>query len=155
MDLRTYIETDPDNLGFAPLIAAGNDGGIADLINAKGKTKTQEINSYIPYRYLVKRLVWRAIEAASKDATHPAHIPATVAVDLIAAGGDMPVDLADPDALPMFGGLVATGLLKQQHQDELIAMCLVPASYGEAAGLKACMNNLDIAVALGRNGFGG
>jgi len=155
MNLKTYLETDPDNLGFAPLIESGNDSEIASRINALGKIKTQEISGYIPYRYLVKRLLWRPIVEVSNNPAHPVHAAATVAVDLIATGGNMPVNLADPDAAPIFAGLVAAGLLSTSHRDELIAMCTTPASYGEARGFNASIHNLDVACALGRNGFGG
>lgn len=141
--LKNYIQTDPDNLGLAPLIAAGNDGAIAALGNAPGKTKAREIGSYLPYRYLVKRMLWRPIAAAAADPAHPAHAAATVAVDLIAPGGDMPVNLADPDAAPMFAALVAAGLLSAANRGDLIAMCTVPCSYFEARGF-AGASELDV-----------
>lgn len=32
--LKTYIQTDPDGLGFAPYLAAGNDTAVVGLLNA-------------------------------------------------------------------------------------------------------------------------
>lgn len=155
MDLRTYIETDPDNLGFAPLIVAGNDGGIADLINVKGKTKAGIIDTAILAAWAAKTGMRAVIEDESVDKTSPLRSSALAMLDLLRGNIPTGFNTAYPDNLAMLAAWVQIGKMSAQVKDSLILLGNSPCSYGEAAGFSPNIHNLDIARAFGRNGFGG
>jgi len=113
--LKTEIETGPLSTTLAPMVLAGNDGGIADALNAetitvKGKVDTAYIRQYL---MLVDMLI--AIETAQT----PTCIAVKRAMDIF------PVfDLSDPTILWKF----------TQMLDGLVADMLVPAFTVEHKG---------------------
>ena len=116
------------------------DQAVADAINASGfGARTIEVEAWRAKRFFVKRLKWRAIEAAA--ISHPVpQIKAAcqVAVDL-ANDARMMADFADPSAAPMWDALVAAApqqLCTEAERDEIVGWCrAAPAWTAAQCGL--------------------
>lgn len=157
--LKNYILADP-----ALAEMAGDAGSNGDYPNSQDETIAQAINARtvpgsakIPvqdaYLYLLKRLKWRGVEAAANNPAHPATEAAYAAVKLVDAPG-MLIDFTDPVSSMLMSALAATGLIDAQNKSDLAAMCTTTISEAELL-FGQRIHNLDVARALGRNGFGG
>lgn len=146
MDLKTYLMTDPDNLGFAPHIEAGNDGEIAALINAQGTKMLRP--RIISARGVLSDYAGGPAAAADvldKLETLSASVPAIrwVMTFLKAEG----VDIGHPATQGMLDQLAAGGALTKAEAKNLQALGFAKCSWGEKAGLGS-VNNQEIAQAL-------
>lgn len=142
MDLKTYLTTDPDNLGFAPLILAGNDGEIAALINTQGTKMLR--TRIISARGVLSDYAGGPAAAADvldKLETLSASVPAIrwVMTFLKAEG----VDIGHPATQGMLDQLAAGGALTKAEAKNLQALGFATCSWGEKAGLG---NVSDIAI---------
>lgn len=157
--LKNHILADPALAALAGAAGAtGNypysqDESIAQAINARAVPSSKKIPVQDAYLYLLKRLKWRGIEAAANDPQHLATDAAYTAVKLVSAP-NMLIDFTDPVSGALMDVLVAAGLLTVQNKADLVAMCTTAISEGEAL-FGQRIGNLDVARALGRNGFGG
>lgn len=133
MDLKTYLTTDPDGLGFAPLIAAGDDGAIAALINTAGA-------NVIKSRIISARGILSdysggpAAAAAVLDklvAAAPAIPALRWAVDFLKSDG---LDIGHAATHSMLDQLAQAGVLTATECANLKALGFAACSWGEAAG---------------------
>ena len=97
-----------------------------------GRTRMVEVEAWRAQRYFVKRLKWRAIVAASTNASHPAMLAAQVAVDL-AENPAMTVDFTDAAAAGMWSALTQTNLCTTADRDEIQSWCIAPNPVDEFA----------------------
>lgn len=134
MDLKTYLQTDPDNLGLAALIAAGDDGAIAARINTQGKTKPRIIDNAILASWAAKTGMRAVIEDESADKTSPLRSSALAMLDLLRGNIPTGLNMAYPDNLNMLAAWVQLGKMSQPVCDSLIAIGTYPCGYGDAAG---------------------
>lgn len=128
-DLRTEIDADPATLGYS----GKTDADVADLMNAAVRQSSKKIPSGEAYLYLVKRLKWRGIEEASKDANNPAFNAAYTSVKVV-TGPSINIDLKDPVSETLLSGLVDAGLISTDDKAGLQALSEAKISRGEELG---------------------
>lgn len=156
-ELKTHILADPELSALAGAAGAGDypnskDENIARAINTRVLSSSKKIPVQDAFLYLLKNLKWRAIKAAAIDPQHPATEAAFTAVELILAP-NMQVDFLDPVSVGLLNDLTATNLITQANNAALQALSATTIS--EAVSLFGQrINNLDVARAFGRVGFG-
>ena len=159
VELKQHILADAELAALAGAQGVNNDypnsqdGTIALTLNARMVAGSKKIPVQDAYLYLLKRLKWRGIEAAANDLQHPATNAAYTAVKLVMAP-NMLIDFTDAVSGMLLDAMVATGLIDAQNKIELVALCATSISEAEAL-FGQRIGNLDVARALGRNGFGG
>jgi hypothetical protein len=106
------------------LVASHDEAAMATVINA-GRTKTVKVPIADVQAYLQTHGLWGAIVTAAGNATHPAQAAAIAVVDASKARYDS-LDTTLPVIGQMLGGLVATGVIAQANQNDIVAMSTVP-----------------------------
>lgn len=134
MNLTTYLQNDPDNLGLAPLISAGDDGAIAVLINTQGRSKLGTIDTDVFMAWAAGNGMRAAIEDEATDKTSPVRSSALALLDLLRGSKSSGLSIANPANLAMLAGWVQLGKLSPSDRDVLITLGTHPCSYGDAAG---------------------
>jgi len=131
--LKNEILNDPNNLGYAPLVAAGTDQFVADILNdpSKGGTKNRGVVASFEVVNAIDPAEWVALTAQEKQR-----------LQFITGAGE--VDVSNNNIVNMFKAMFAAGTVTRAA---LIALALRPASRAEALGL-AAVSNSDIAKAL-------
>lgn len=124
--LKAELENDPENLGYQ----GKTDQQAADLMNALSRPHQKYAPVEDAYLYLVKRMKWKGIEAAAQNAEHAASEAAYAAVKIV-SGPVKALNFMDPVTEGIFTAFVATGLLTEQHKQELMALSATTRSRAE------------------------
>jgi hypothetical protein len=130
--LKTELQTDPTNQGYAPLLSAGNDSGVAAQLNIKQFSARAPIKTVDIKRHAIQNGYWAALKGAA--AAHPdAQVrgAATCAIDYASDTRLETMDLDLPASQAMLNGLVAAGLISTAQHDELVAMGNINISRAE------------------------
>lgn len=143
-ELIEELTTDPDGLGYAPLITAGDHSGVTALINhVDGARTALRPNTFATVRTLVARMgpagaivakKLRAFAASADSAVPEVYaLQATVQeiMPFISAGdpgqGDG-VDLGDAGSRGLFSALVSIGVITQDEATAVLAIGTPPCS---------------------------
>lgn len=135
--LHAELVNDPESLGYAPLVASGNDQGLADLLNkrpeayspAKDWTATR---AYIP---MAKVLTWAA--AGPLDALNGGLSSEVSQIRSACRGALLLFSLPSLDSFnpslvaTLLAGLVSAGVLTSDQSAALTTLQQVPASRAE------------------------
>lgn len=141
--LRAYIDSDPV---FLPLIAVGDDQGIADIINARTAPVVGMVPRSIFSMWCGVTGLRSAIEDAAGTAGHPLRSIALTVLDFLRGGVSEALDFADSRNQEMLGAWVQAGALTQPQADELVSLATTDQP------VFGYLHNLDIARAFGRMG---
>ena len=134
MDWKTEIETGPLAPELAPFVAAGNDGQVAALLNAKTIDAVRSVNRSVFRAWAAKSGMRSAIQDISVDMASPLRDSALSLLDMMQGGNtDDVINLADADLLAMLNGWVALNKLKPAHRDALVALATIKISRAEVS----------------------
>lgn len=149
--LANELRTDPAGLGYAPLLASGSDGALADLLNRQDRAGRRPVAVRDLLRWGAKSGVLADIVAASQNLTAAKAIRAVSLAALKLLDRLDTLDLDDADIRAMVDGLAAAGVLTAAQRTELLALGDAPVSRAEQLfGLGVTVSHLDVARALGR-----
>ncbi len=101
-------------------IAAGNHHVIAAKVNV-GRVKTEKTPIEDVQAYLQGNGTWWAIKAAAKDTGHPAYAAADAIMDVANARYNN-LDFSLPIIGTMLSGLVAAGIITEEHKVAIMTM---------------------------------
>ena len=145
--LRTELES---NQAYAPRIAAGDDAGIAAMLNAKTVDALRSLTSR-------ELLVWAAqggryikLESAAADTSRSAELRSVCksAVKILDRDGTG-LDLRDAQVAGLLGALVASGVLTAADQAAIRSMAANKISRAEELfGEGVTVTSSDISLAL-------
>lgn len=133
MDLKTEIETGPLAAELAPHVAAGDDGAVVALLNAKTIDAVRSVGRHVFVRWAAKSGMRATIQDVAANAASPLRSSALALLDIIQGGGDSGIDFSDNDNIEMLGAWVALNELTQAHSDELLALATIKISRAEAS----------------------
>lgn len=156
--LLTEMQTGPLAATIAPLIAAGNDAGIAMLLN------TRAYRGYVPIvelsAFCTKIGLTGAAEVYATEPTSPTNpiefkILCRTVLTILRDDYRLSVaDVDDPAFVSATNTLVAAGLLSAANRDAIVAMAENHHSRAEVVwGLDTFITATEVAVALGRGGI--
>lgn len=135
-ELKTEITSGPLATELAPLVAAGNDGKVAAILNDKRYTRTERVPLRDIVRYLLDNGVWLTIvDKAAEQAVSPAKSSARMFIEVQKMGFVESLDMSRPSSQGMLSALVAAGTMTAAHQAAITNMGFVPASRAEVMGL--------------------
>lgn len=147
MDWKTEIETGPLAADLAPHVAAGDDGAVVALLNAKTIDAVRSVSRPVFVRWAAKAGMRAVIQDVASVVDDPLRSSALALLDIIQGGGDSGLDFTNADNLEMLDVWVAFGKLTQQNKDGLLALATVKISRSEqVAGRDATI--YDVANAL-------
>lgn len=165
-DLREELTTDPESLGYAPLIAAGSHAGVESLINSIDPARvTNIVGTFATVRTLIAKIgpagavivkKLRAFAAAAEP-TDPSAFALQATVQEILpfisqgdpARGDG-VDLGDPASRGLFSALVGAGVITQDEADAVLAIGTAPCSRAfQLFGRTVTLNEVSEALYVG------
>lgn len=146
-ELKTEITTGPLATEIAPLVAAGNDGQIAAILNDKRYTRTERVLLRDIVRYLLDNGVWLTIvDKAADVAASQAKSAARVFVEVQKMGFVESLDMSRSSSQGMLAALVSAGVMTAEHQTAITNMGVVPASRAEVLGVT--ITTTDVARAV-------
>lgn len=135
-ELKTEITSGPLATELAPLVAAGNDGKVAAILNDKRYTRTERVPLRDIVRYLLDNGVWLTIvDKAAEQAVSPAKSSARMFIEVQKMGFVESLDMSRPSSQGMLSALVAAGTMTAAHQAAITNRGFVPASRAEVMGL--------------------
>lgn len=130
--VRAELNADPLGLGYAPLVAAGNDAGTAALMNATttGRTRLAPMRMSVFTQFLMSRSLLRKVRDAEANAALPAAVRDVCygLLLLIQGASDREVDPTDAATVAMIDGLVAAGVVSSADKAAWLTACTVPCS---------------------------
>ena len=159
--LPAELNTDPATIGYAALIATGDDAGLAAKINAKTINGIRDLPSteLLAWSAGNGRMVKITLAAtmtlpATTDATY-ANMVGLKSVSMAASAminrDNTSLDLNLADRQQMVGVLVASGVLNQADSDSLYALAAIKISRAEWLwGIGTIINPVDVAWSFGR-----
>lgn len=158
--LASEISTDPESLGYAAFVTAGNDQDIANLLNQRPETFSPPVTwtSSQPYVPLSSVLLWagtgpyQSLVAGSTndDASIAAACGAALATFRLPSIESFLVTGTDQQSL--LNALVTATVLTQDQVDALVNLQNVPASRAEVLfGIGTVVSNVDVAISLRGN----
>lgn len=138
MSLRDELLSDPEAIGYAPMIAAGDHAGIVARLNLVEAGRTALVPlTFVTVRTLVARLgpagavlvkKLRAFAAApdpENEQLYALHATVQEMLPFISQGdparGDG-VDIGDPGSRALFSALAAMGVITQDEADSVLAL---------------------------------
>lgn len=135
-ELRAEIESGPLAEELAPLVAAGNDAGVAVALNARsrGETLPRPMRLTLFTQFLMSRALLRKI----RDAEANTLLPATVRdvcyglLLIVGSGSDREIDPTDVPTVGMIDALVAASVASAEDKSAWLAACRMPASRAES-----------------------
>lgn len=146
--LKTEITTDPMGLGYAPLVSAGDDAGVAALLNDRTRGFTRVVSpTMVNARGLLARLgasvgasVLDKLDAAK--ASSPA-IRWAFAFIVSAEG----IDVGHAETRAMLDQLASAGVLTAAEADAIKTLAVVQASRAEVL-FGQPVSDRDVSIAL-------
>lgn len=148
--LNNEITTDPLGLGYAPFVAAGNDQGVADLLNAKAVSSSRKVPLWEIKRQALQHGYWVAIRAAATS--HPnqqVQAAAISAVDFVDDFRFTTMDLSDSAVQLMLAALVSGGVMTSDQKAALDGLAVTMISRAEQLfGEGTAITNTDVSFAL-------
>ena len=131
--LRAEIDADPAGLGYAARVEAGDDAGLARLLNAPiaGATVREPMRASVFGQFLAARGLRRKVKAGE---AHPSDAVASICLyvdDLLKGAADRAVDPDDPAVLALVDALVAAGVAAPADKAAFLAACTRPGSRAE------------------------
>ena len=131
MDWKTEIQTGPMAAELAPFVAAGDDGAVVALLNAKTIDAVRSVGRTLFVRWAAKTGMRATIQDVSIEASSLLRSSALALLDIIQGGGDTGVNFAEPDNVTMLSSWVFYNKLAPAHRDELLALATVKISRAE------------------------
>jgi hypothetical protein len=133
-ELKTEITSGPLATELAPLVAAGDDGQIAAILNDKRYTRTERVLLRDIVRYLLDNGVWLTIvDKAADTVPSQAKNSARMFLEVQKMGFVESLDMSKPSSQGMLSALVGAGVMTAAHQTAITNMGVVPASRAELA----------------------
>lgn len=145
--LRTEIETDPESLGYAPLVAAGSHNQVAALLNEPRYPGPGPVDIATVLIWAAKHGTLAKLRAAAAGDNPQVASIAEVALLLVQNPNIPAIDLALPDVQEMFDVLTAAGVIAVEDRDELFLLGTVSLSRADVLGLGIVRED-DVARAL-------
>lgn len=134
--LQTELTTDPLGLGYAPLIASGNDGAIAAILNDKSRGYTMIRPRLVSARAVLAEYAEGPMAAANVldklEQAAAANNAVKWAFFFLKADG---LDVGAQATQAMLDQLAVGGVLTVAESVNLKSLALVPASRAEVLGL--------------------
>lgn len=155
--LKTEIETDPANLGYAALVAIGSDAGIAHLLNTTPAAQKRHVSTMVTARTLCAKLgfqpglaiLGKLEDQAANSSSQGLRIALKYILEWLKS--ETGLDVGHPEALTFIDGLRQQGLLDDTERNALHALSEVETSRAEEI-FGQSVTHTDVAVALGRRG---
>lgn len=157
-EVKNYIVNDPELAALAGAPGINNDypeskdQTICDVANARMVPGIKKVPVEDAFLYLIKAQKWRGLKKAAADPLNPATDAAFSAIELMGAPG-LKVDFLDAVSNALLGGLVAASVLEAKNKTDLQAMSTIQVPETEVRFGRQ-LQNLDVARAFGRVGFG-
>ena len=146
MDWKTEILMGPMAAELAPFVAAGDDGTVAALLNAKTIDAVRSVGRTLFVRWAAKTGMRATIQDVSVDAASPLRSSALALLDIIQGGGDNGINFAEADNITMLSAWVSMGKLTPANRDALLALATIKISRAEVLG--GTITHIDVAQAL-------
>jgi hypothetical protein len=135
-ELKTEITSGPLATELAPLVAAGDDGQIAAILNDKRYTRTERVMLRDIVRYLLDNGAWLTIVDKASDTTpSQAKNAARNFVEVQKMPFLESLDMSKPSSQGMLSALVGAGVMTAAHQTAITNMGVIPASRAELVGM--------------------
>ena len=149
--LRAELDSDPAGLGYAPLVAAGDDSGLADILNdpTAGRTALRPMRMSVFTQFLMSRSLLRKIRDAEANALLPAAVRDICygLLLLIQGASDREVDPADAATGAMIDALVSAAVVSADDKAAWLTACTVPVSRAAELWPGSSVTHLDVAAA--------
>lgn len=146
--LKTELQTDPKALGYAPLIASGSDGALADKLNAKTISGRKPVDVKTLLRWGASSGVLADIVTNSSSAGDKKVRSICIATLKLLERLDT-LDLDDAGIRALVDALVTGGVMTAAQKDELLALGNAPVSRTEELfGIGVVVGHEDVAKAL-------
>ncbi len=133
--LRTEIQTDPDQLGYAPAVATGSANQVAAIINAPRYAAYGPIPITPVLIWLAKWGIMPRLREATQGADKQIAGIAEVALLLVQNPNIPALDVSLPAVQQMLTALVLAGVIPIEASDELLALAPIQQSRAEQLGL--------------------
>lgn len=147
--LKSEIDTDPLNLGFAALVSQGNDQGIVDLLNNKGYTLTQPLSIITVLKWGAANGVLANINDGQTSAATPQLKAICLAAMKIMGNFQGTLDVTDPQIQGLVTAMASGGIMTSSQASELLSLGNQPASRVEVLfGIGNSVDQGDISFAL-------
>lgn len=125
------LTTDPEELGYAPLIAAGSHNRVAELLNRPRYAALGKVSVTQTLIWIAKHGIMARLRAAAQGSDQAIASIAEVAMMLVSNPNIAEIDLGLSDVQTMLSSLVAAGVIPQAAEDELLAVAMVQRSRAE------------------------
>lgn len=125
------LTTDPEELGYAPLIAAGSHNRVAEMLNRPRYAALGTIGIAQALIWMAKHGILARLRAAVQGNDPTIASIAEVATMLVSNPNIAEIDLGLTDVQTMLSSLVAAGVIPQTAEDELLAAAMVQRSRAE------------------------
>lgn len=159
-EVKTYIINDPALAALAGAPGIGNnypnakDQTICDVANLRMVSSAKKVSVSAVFLYLIKVKKWRVIRGlGSGSAVTAAADAAFAAVELVSINPLLEIDLNDPVGEELLSALVSANLITADNKAVMQAMSTVQVPDTQARFGRP-IQNLDVARAFGRVGFG-
>lgn len=132
--LRSELAADPEVIGYAAHLSAGELGAVCDLLNAQSQTAPGELSA-------ARAITWAAsgpmakIVDTSNDTASPARASCLAFLQSLKSG--MPVDMTNSGIVELFAGWVGAGVITQAQSDAAFDLAKRPASRADVLDLPA------------------
>lgn len=121
MSLLTELSTDPTNLGYSPLLASGDDEGIAALLNTSTLPVLGEISRSNLTTWAAATGMRAEIQDVSTAVGHPLRSSALAILDVL-VGSSGGIDLAKPANMAILEAWESAGLLSAPNKASFITL---------------------------------
>jgi|MGYP001001554848 hypothetical protein len=125
------LTTDPEALGYAPLIAAGSHNRVAEILNRPRYAALGKIGIAQALIWMAKHGILARLRAAVQGSDPMIASIAEVATMLVSNPNIAEIDLGLTDVQTMLGALVAAEVIPSAAHDELMAIAMVQRSRAE------------------------
>ncbi len=146
MTLLAELQSGPLAETLAPLIADGNDGAIAELLNASYSTITGSISRSLFAIWVAETGMRGVIRDHALNTSSPLRSIA-ISIEDFLGGAAETLDFSKAQNVAMLAAWVSAGGCTQEQADDLISRCQVPVSRAEQV-LGRSVTVADIAQAV-------
>lgn len=122
--LQTEIETDPGERGYAAYLNAGNDTGLAALLNTRDIPGRKTIEPDVLRAALMNLSAWTRLRAIQRNPEAPWQLAAAAdtVFDACQPAGLKYINLDAPSATALFAAFVDAEILTAQERDGLLTL---------------------------------
>jgi hypothetical protein len=130
MTLLAELQSGPLSTEIAPHITSGNDGAIAELLNAPYSTVTGSISRSLFAIWVAETGMRGVIRDHALNPSSPLRSIA-ISIEDFLGGAAETLDFSKAQNVAMLAAWVAAGGCTQEQADDLISRCQVPVSRAE------------------------